>query len=133
MTNKSHVGMGFSVCPICMKEHDEVVLLDTRLRESLTDHMFMGWDLCPEHKEMEQEYIAFVECEGGGDTITKIKLHEAKRTGRIAHVRREVANNMLRANLPANLPFVFVDKGVIDLLEKMTQHGSDVTDVEAKQ
>lgn len=32
---RSYVGMGYALCPVCGTKHDEVVLLDKRLRDSL--------------------------------------------------------------------------------------------------
>ena len=122
MTEKSHVGMGVSVCPICMREHDEVVLLDKRLQESLTKHEFMGWALCPEHEAMKAEYIALIEVEEKPTGSTPHQqLANAKRTGEIAHVKREVAKEMFRADVPADLELAFVGKGTIDVLRSMTQ------------
>lgn len=128
MTEKSHVGMGVSVCPICYKEHDEVVLLDKQLRPSLTNHMFMGWDICPEHKAMEKEFIALVECSNPPESGRNLKPENAKPTGQIAHIKREVADSIFRTKFPADLPFVYVEVGVIDALRAMqTKEEGDVS------
>lgn len=121
MNTKSHVGMGYALCPICHKKHDEVVLLDTRLRESLPRESFMGFKLCDEHEAMRAEYIALVETSNApqreGDTL---KPEDAVLTGRIAHVRRSVAPSIINVPMPDTLAFVYVEPGVIEKLQAMT-------------
>ena len=118
MTDKSHVGMGFSVCPICGTKHDEVVLLDKHLQKTLERDNFMGYELCPEHAAMSVEYIALVECDNTG-VGKSLKSADANRTGQFAHVRRTAAKNILNVELPSDLPFVFAEVGVIETLKEI--------------
>ncbi len=120
MNEKSHVGMGFSVCPICGAKHDEVVLLDQRLRQSLTQHEFMGWALCPEHEAMRAEYLALVEVEGQPTGTGHEQLAKAKRTGEICHVKREAVPHIFNVEVPEDLPLIFVEQGTIAKLKEMT-------------
>ena len=120
MNEKSHVGMGFSVCPVCGTKHYEVVLLDKRLEDSLNRENFMGWALCPEHDAMKGEYIALVECSNAG-TGAKLKQEDAIRTGQIAHVRRTAAKQIFNTDLPDDMPLVFVEVGVIEALRKKVE------------
>lgn len=53
--SKSYVGSGFSLCPVCGIKHDEVVLLDKRLSNSLERENFMGWAMCQEHERLRSE------------------------------------------------------------------------------
>lgn len=114
---KSHVGTGHSVCPICGIKHDEVLLLDKRLKDTLEPSNFMGFALCPEHAAMQEEYLALVECSNTGGAA--LKPQDAKRTGKICHVRRTAAARIFNVDLPKDLPLVFVEVGVISRLEEM--------------
>lgn len=124
MSNKSHVGMGYSLCPICRTKHDEVVLLDKRLKDSLEPESFMGWALCPEHEAMKVEYLALVETSGPatGDTL---KPGDASLTGQIMHMRRTVVKQVLNVDIPDDLPMVFVEVGVIDKIKAMTEESHE--------
>lgn len=117
--SKSHVGMGFSLCPICRTRHDEVVLLDRFIRDRFEPESFMGWALCPKHEAMKGEYLALVETTGParGDTL---KPGEANHTGQIMHMRRTVVKQVFNMDIPNDLPMVFVEVGVIDKIKAMT-------------
>ena len=124
MTEKSHVGLAQHVCPVCTKEHDPVVLLDKRLKNTLTNHEFAGWSLCPEHQKMADEgYIALVEC-ANPDAPT---LETAKRTGTLGHVRTEVWGKLFNIP-PPKTKMAFIEVGVLDRLQAM-QTESEATDV----
>lgn len=116
-SGKSHVGLGFSVCPVCGIKHDEVVLLNMHLRNSLRKDNFMGWSMCVEHKKLELEYVALVEV----SNTTQPTLENAIRTGVVAHVRREAWPIVFNSKVP-NVPMVFVECGVVDKLNAMIPH-----------
>jgi len=112
---KSHVGMGVSVCPVCGCEHDEVVLLDTRLKKTLTRHMFNGWAMCAEHERLRAEgYVALVEVTNKGAPT----LENAVRTGMIAHVRKAVWSNIFNVPAPEK-GMAFVESGTIEKLQSL--------------
>lgn len=119
MSEKSHVGMAFNICPICGEKHSEAILLDTRMKNSLERENFMGYELCPEHKEMSKEFVALVEVEE--EPKQDAKLNEVKRTGGVAHFRRTVAAKVFDAEIPDDMPFVYVEKGMLDRLQSMVQ------------
>lgn len=111
--DKSHVGMGAHICPVCLEKHDEVVLLHRFLRPVLGTDEIVGWELCPEHLQMYQDgYVALVEVEN-----QPRNLADAKRTGQIAHVRSEAWPHLFNVPLPPG-GLCFVEKGTIDQLEK---------------
>ena len=113
---KSHVGMGFSLCPVCGTKHDEVVLLDKSLRNSLDKDNFMGWALCPEHERLRAEgYIALIEVRNEPKG-----LKDADRTGAIAHIRAEAWPRIFNQPLP-DKGITFVQEGVIAQLQSHTQ------------
>ena len=110
-----HVGMGVHVCPVCLKEHDEVVLIDKRLRPTLKRRNFVGWALCDEHEELWQKgYIALIECTDDQQTT----LEDAERTGVVAHVRKEAWPHIFNAPVP-DTPIAFVQQGVVEQLQAM--------------
>lgn len=114
---KSHVGMGHSLCPICCKEHDEVVLVDTRLRQTLTKDMITGWAMCPEHKRLKDEgYVALVEV----SNTNAPTLENAVRTGNLAHVRAEAWPHLFNVPVPER-GMCFVEPGAIQKLQKVTE------------
>jgi hypothetical protein len=116
MSDKSHVGMGYHLCPICYEKHDEVVLIDKHLRNTLERENFAGFELCPKHKEMAGEYIALVEVSNKAPVT---QMHEAKPTGKVAHIRRSAWS--LVFNTPCHEgPLAYCEAGTIDLLAKRT-------------
>lgn len=121
---KSHVGMGFQLCPICYEKHDEVVLLDRQLKDSLEHDNFMGFSLCPKHEDMKTEYIALVECSNThiGDNL---KPEDARPTGIYAHIRREAAKFIFNVDLPATLDFVYCEVGVIGKIKERVHKDQD--------
>lgn len=113
--NKSHVGMGVTVCPICLKEHDEVVLLDRRLKDSLSPKSFVGWGMCPEHQQMKNDgYIALIECSN-----KPTGLVDAQRTGELAHVRANLWSQLFNIPAPSH-GLCFVEAGTIAKLQAAT-------------
>lgn len=114
MTEKSHVGMGYQVCPVCLAEHDPVVLLDTRLKNSLSEKHYIGLSMCPEHQKLKDEgYVALIE------TLEQPKsIGTAKRTGNIAHVRSSVWPQIFNTPVPENM-FTFALPDVMETLKQM--------------
>jgi hypothetical protein len=125
MSEKSHVSVEQQVCLVCGCRFDTgAILLDRRLRPSMERHTITGWDLCPKHRELyEQGYVALVECDpeqsGSSVACDRIPPNEAYRTGKLAHLRKDVFVKLF--NVPGELstPCVFVDPEVMTMLEKM--------------
>lgn len=120
--------MGYHVCPVCLKEHDEVVLLDRRMRDTLTNHEFVGWELCEEHLKLFNDgYVALVECEN-----QPTGLADAKRTGAIAHIRAEAWPHIFNVPVPPK-GLCFVEKGTIEVLARNTGaiHGTGTKETDA--
>ena len=117
---KSHVGMAHHVCPVCGTEHDPVVLLDRRLRNTLTRHEFAGWQMCPEHQQLCHDgFTALVEV-----TNQPQSLADADRTGRIAHVRNTVWAQIFDMPLP-DKGLAFVHPEAFAMLEAKHQAAHD--------
>lgn len=125
MNEKSHVSLEQHVCLICGVAFDTgSILLDKRLRASMERHTATGWGLCPEHQKLSDDgFVALVECDpqrsgspaGGG----RLKPEQAYRTGRLAHLKRDVFAEVFNVPIAANQPCVFVEPGVIEQLQSM--------------
>jgi len=110
MTNKSHVGRGYSVCPICGKEHDEVVLLDRKLKDSLEFRNFMGFDICLEDRDrIDKGYVAVIECSNQDNGKEHITFQDADRTGRLAYITKEAFADLFKAEVPKAMCFIDVE------------------------
>ena len=126
MTNpdqKSHVGMGYHLCPVCFTKHDEVVLLDTRLRNTLTREMFVGLKMCPEHQKLwDDNFIALIEVNGQPKDFLS-----ANRTGEVAHIRVEAFKHFFNQPAP-NTGVIFVEPGVIQkIADQISLNSKDPT------
>jgi len=120
---KSHVGMGHKLCPVCLKKHDEVVLLDQRLQKTLTRDTFMGYELCPEDAKKSGEYLAIVGLTGHPQSNIPPNF-----TGETVHVRWEVAERILTGmTISKAQPFVFAPQSVIDTLKGMVSGDAEST------
>jgi len=130
MNEKSHVSMELHVCLVCTMTYETgALLIDRRLRESLDRHTVTGWGLCPQHQALfDDGYIALVECDpehsGNPSPGDLVKPDKAYRTGRLAHVKRDVFDRLF--NVPRNdkLPCVFVEPGVIEKLQALAEESS---------
>lgn len=129
---KDYVSLDTKVCPVCVKKHSVGVLLNTRLRKTLERNTVTGWEYCPEcQTNIENGYIAFVSVDIE-KSIRSSNVEGAYRTGRIAWLRKPVAEEMF--NHKINSPMVFASDELVDNLEKMKNeaemaNGSDDTAV----
>jgi hypothetical protein len=87
-------------------------------------HTTTGWGLCPEHERLRSEgFVALVECDpqrsGGRSSDGLMKPEQAYRTGRLAHLKREVFTRVFNVAIAAEQPVVFVEPDVIEQLQAM--------------
>ena len=126
MNDKSHVSLEQHVCLVCGIRFDTgTILLDRRLRASMERYTATGWGLCPEHQKLSDDgFVALIECDtqrsGSPSNASRMKPQQAYRTGRLAHLKREVFAQVFNAPIAANQPCVFVEPGVIEQLQTMT-------------
>jgi hypothetical protein len=120
--SKSYVSMEQKQCPVCGLIFDSgAILLDKRLRQSMKRNTVTGYGLCPEHQELfDKGYIALVEATSPSSEAN-LKLEEVNRTGKICHLKRSAADNIFNIKLPDKIPMIFVEPGVIDKLQTMTE------------
>ena len=117
--SKSHVGMGYSICPVCGEKHDQVVLLDRALRDTLEHEQCMGVALCPTHRNLFHEgYIALIEVRNRPVGNSLEQLQTADRTGKACHLRRAVWSQLFDGAVPDGA-MAFVGEGTIDALERV--------------
>lgn len=129
MNEKSHVSLERHVCLVCGVAYDTGnLLLDKRLRASMERHTTTGWGLCAEHQRLSSDgFIALVECDpqrsGLSSGNDRLKPEQAYRTGRLAHVKRDVFTRVFNVPVADDQPCVFVEPGVIDQLQAMVASG----------
>lgn len=105
MSDKSHVSMGYYLCPYSGKEHSEVVLLDTQLKNSLERKTFLGYELNP---ELDDNYIYLVGTDSDPNADKKAQL-----TGTNIALKKEFAEHI---GLDTNQPWGFADSAFIKQL-----------------
>lgn len=125
MDEKSHVSLEQRVCLVCGVAFDTgSILLDRRLRESMKRHTVTGWGLCAEHQTLSDDgFVALVECDpqrsGSPSGDGNMKPEQACRTGRLAHLKRDVFAKVFNVPIAAHQACVFVEPGVIEQLQTM--------------
>jgi len=102
MPEKSYVGMGHTVCPICTKKHNSTILIDKRLRNTLTNDMVTDIGLCDEHQELyDKGYIALVAIDEEKSELP-FNLDNVYRTGKLAHISQELFEQIFDVPVPDN-------------------------------
>lgn len=125
MNDKSHVSLEQHVCLVCGVRFDTgAILLDRRLHASMEHHTATGWGLCAEHQKLfDDGFVALIECDpqrsGSPAGGASVKPEQAYRTGRLAHLKREVFACVFNMPIAANQPCVFVEPCVIERLRSM--------------
>ena len=131
MDDKSHVSLEQHVCLVCGVSFDTgSILLDRRLRASMKRHTVTGWGLCLQHQKLSDDgFVALVECDpqrsGSPSGDGNMKPEQAYRTGRLAHLKREVFAKVFNVPIAADQPCVFVEPGVIEQLQAMVAPAAD--------
>ena len=125
MNDQSHVSLEQHVCLVCGVHFETgAILLDRRLRASMEHHTATGWGLCAEHQKLyDAGFVALIECDpqrsGSPAGGANVKPEQAYRTGRVAHLRRDVFARVFNVPIAADLPCVFVEPDVIERLQSM--------------
>lgn len=92
-------------------------------------HTATGRGLCPEHQKLSDDgFVALVECDpqrsGSPSDADRMKPEQAYRTGRLAHLKREVFARVFNVPIADKQPCVFVEPSVIEQLQSMVAHWS---------
>jgi hypothetical protein len=130
MDEKSFVLLEQRVCLICgITFETGALLLDKRLRQSLQRNTTTGWGLCMEHKKLfDDGFVALVECDPERSSASVgdvMKPEDGYRTGQVAHVRRALFHELFAVSITADVPFVYVEPGIIATIEKIVKPASD--------
>lgn len=117
---KSHVSMETAVCPVCGIEHETgAILFDLRLLPSMEGRTATRWAMCPEHKKLfDDGFVAMVEAAAPSASTTALKQEDARRTGRLMHMKVAVFERLFGA--PPRGGMVFIEPGVIERVQEMT-------------
>ena len=120
---RSYVAIGVTVCPVCDAQQERDVLFDKRLKPTLPKRVFTGFELCERCTDMWRDgYLALVEILP--ESPEPYRPNTVKKTGRLAHIKREVANKLFSVSIP-EVPFIYVKQGVVAKLESMTGAAPD--------
>jgi hypothetical protein len=137
MDDKSHVSMGFTLCPVCaFKNECDTVLLDKRLKATLSRETFTGWKMCEAHEKLRNEYIALIGCDydkSTKDARGNITLEGAYRTGDVVHIRRDAFRAIIKGHDDFEGDFMFIDPNAIEKLKEIAPHEQESTDVQRLQ
>ena len=120
MPDKSFVSMEQHQCVVCGKLFDTgSILMDKRLQPVFDRSTVTDRGICPEHEKLHAEgYVALVECTAPSNRNT-LKLEDAVRTGKIAHIKRDVFSKIFNAPCDPKLPMMFIDPEAMAKLEAM--------------
>lgn len=125
MNDKSHVSLEQHVCLVCGVAFDTgSILLDRRLRASMNRRTTTGWNLCTEHRKLfDDGFVALIECDpkrsGSPSSNDRLRPEQVYRTGKLAHLKREVFARMFNVPITDGQSCVFVEPGVIERLQSM--------------
>lgn len=117
MSDKSHVGIGVHRCPVCLEKTDEVILLNTKLRNTLERENFIGFKMCEEHnkKLYEEGYLALIET---SSPVAPTSLTDNYRTGNYALIKENVYNDLFNVPISKNR-ICFIQVGILQDLQKI--------------
>lgn len=125
--DKSYVTMEQRKCVVCAKDYDTGdLLLNRRMQNVFEMHTLTGWGMCPEHQALKDKgYIALISADpqksvptGKHSNDQELQPDDAFRTGRIAHIRSQVWDNIFTCPAPTK-GIAFVDDDTMDIVEKL--------------
>jgi hypothetical protein len=116
------------LCVVCWEPCDTgSLLIDERLRNSFDPKTVTGLHgLCEEHQKLYDDgYFAMVEVSNPENTSGDVlKNQDAERTGRIIHIRFEVAERLFNQPVQKKggkyLPMSFISTEAADKLQQMS-------------
>ena len=124
-------------CPICLSTSESEIVLNTKLTKKAADEVKelhnktvgLG-EPCTECKQqLDNGFVALVEVDSSKsgladeDTVGTLSQENAYRTGNMAWLKRDVANQLFKAEIKTDL--VFVQQGIIDAIKAMVENNED--------
>jgi len=125
MSNKSYVSLEQKACPVSGEIFEtNSILFDKTMRESLDKNTITGFEIHPDVQEqLDKGFVALVEIDPT-KSEKPYTPNTAWRTGQIAYVRREMANDMF--NIPVGKSeFVYVEIGILTRLQEIQEEDDD--------
>ena len=121
--DKSYVTMEQHQCPVCgVIEDSGSILMDRSLRDTHEHHTLTGYGLCKEHQaQFDDRYVFLVAADPDKSPRNingTVSMDKAHRTGEIATIRRNVAEQMFNHPIPAH-GVMFCDPEIIEQLKEM--------------
>ena len=109
--------MGIHRCPVCLEKTDEIILFNTKLRDTLERENFVGFKMCDDHKKKlyEEEYVALIET---SSPVAPTSLSDQYRTGNYALIKENVYNDLFKVPISKNR-VCFVQVGILQDLQKI--------------
>ena len=109
--------MGIHRCPVCLEKTDEIILFNTKLRDTLERENFVGFKMCDDHKKKlyEEEYVALIET---SSPVAPTSLSDQYRTGNYALIKENVYNDLFNVPISKNR-VCFVQVGILQDLQKI--------------
>jgi len=129
VNEKSYVGLDVKICIVCGQEYDAGILLDRRLCKTLNHRNITGLGMCEEHQKMIDEgFVHFVEArppKNPTKTVDVVDAKDADRTGRVFHLKREVAQEIFNVDI-LDVQFCEPDVGdVFARLQAQSEEGDE--------
>lgn len=121
--SKSHVGIGYTLCPICLEKSADEILMDKKGRERFESgkKYFLGMEICKKHQDlMNQGLIAVL--------VVRKKPTEADtflsidRTGEVFFVSEEVFFSMFKKEPPKDKIALVPEEVGAQILEAMDKN-----------
>lgn len=120
---KSHVGMETKVCQVCGIEYQTgAILLDTKLKDSLSRYTVTGYGICQEHSDTNYIHLVVVKNKEGDEGDKFLSPSKANRVGPILSIKRDVIGKLIPSLEGSKLPLVFITedtyKRILDLYQE---------------
>jgi hypothetical protein len=124
---------GPSICIVCGKSKGGSVRKHRKIREIFEMRVPGNWEMCDEHKKLHQEgFIALVEAIQPSHTLQEsgkiTSGGDPHRTGKIVHVRYELAEQLFATAIDRSLPMVFCLPDVSERFKDMMRNAAQVAD-----
>ena len=124
-------------CPICLGTSEAEIVLNTKLTKKAADEVKdlhnktvgLGKPCADCKQQLDNGFIALVEVDSSKsgltdeDTVSTLSQENAYRTGNMAWLKRDVANQLFKAEIKTDL--AFVQQGVIDSIKAMVVNDED--------
>ena len=121
----NYVRMEQHMCPVCgvIHKHNTGILLHKNLKNIPEEDTITGWGMCEEHARMRDDgYVALIAVHSrdidANKNITNLNYISDIRTGEIAHLKKDVFNNVFDVEPPEH-GIVIIDEEVIQKLKEM--------------